>query len=360
MRHPMRGLKTALVWIAGMAALALIVAYLAGAFSEKIQPTDIPRARESVALPAHTEGRVEAIREKVFERIPGTIAAKHEISVSSRILATIEDVLVRSGDSIGEGSPLVVLDSRDLEARELHAERQLEAAQAQLTESSKEYERGQALFRQNVVPLAQFDRAERGYRVASAQVDSARQSLAEARVARTHARILAPKEGRVVDRLAEPGDTAIPGQPLLKIYDPSDLRLETYVRESLATSLNRGQGIEVVIDALGSSLMGRVAEVVPQAEPGARAFLVKIALPVDPRVYPGMFGRAVIETGETDSLYVPAQAVRTVGQLDYVTLLSGDSSPARQLIHLGQARRAGQVEVLSGVTSGDRVAVFGE
>ncbi|MCG3198679.1 MAG: efflux RND transporter periplasmic adaptor subunit [Candidatus Omnitrophica bacterium] len=360
MKSLLRALKTALVWLGGLAALVLIVAYLAGVFTEKIQPTDTPEAPRQVVLPMHSEGRVEAVREKVVERIPGTVEAKHEISVSSRILATIEDVLVRSGDSIREGSPLIILDSRDLEARELQAERQLEAAQAQLAESSKEYARVQALYRQNVVPLAQFDRVERAYRVASALVDSAKEALAEARVAQTHARIAAPKDGRVVDRLAEPGDTAIPGQPLLRIYDPSELRLETYVRESLATRLQRGAEIEVVIDALGGSLSGRVEEIVPQAEPGARAFLVKIALPLDDRVYPGMFGRAVIQTGETDSLFVPEKAVQTVGQLSYVTLMSGEPSSARQVVHLGEGKREGQLEVLSGVSAGDRVAVFAD
>ena len=55
--------------------------------------------------------------------------------------------------------------------------------------------------------------------------------------------------GRVVDRLAEPGDTAVPGRPLLRIYDPTLLRVEAPVRESLAVRLRVGDPLRVDVPA---------------------------------------------------------------------------------------------------------------
>jgi RND family efflux transporter MFP subunit len=356
MKRWVKALKETMKWLAGIGCLVLITAYLAGAFSEKIMPGIVARSEE--APPGEfTTADVVLRHEPLLERVPGTVAAKHQISVSSRILARIEDVLVRSGDVIREGSPLVTLDSRDLVARESQSREQLVSAEAQLDEAQKEYERVQALYKENAVSLSKLDQAERGYRVASAQVDSAKQALEETRVSQTYAKILSPLSGRVVNRLAEPGDTAIPGQALLKVYDPSVLRLETFVRESLATRLHRNDPLDVAIDALGQSLKGRVEEIVPQAEPGSRSFLVKVGLPLDDRIYPGMFGRVVIHTGTAENLYIPEQAVHSVGQLDFVTLLKEGKPAGKQMVQLGNRNHEGFVQVLAGLREGDQVAV---
>ncbi len=340
--------------LAGITSLVFLVAYLAGSFHTKILPGVIaqPKLETAVMLPSTAVLHKE---EPMVERVPGSIAAKHEISISARILATIQDVLVRAGDNIEEGSPLVFLDSRDLEARELQAKQQLAASQAQLDEAQKEYERIGALFKENVVPSAKADQVERAYRVALAQVDSARQAAAEAGVAQTYARIKAPMAGRVINRLAEPGDMAVPGIPLLKLYNPAELRLEAYVRESLSSYLSRGDTLPVFIDALDKSFEGKVEEIVPQSEPGARAFLVKVALPVDDRLYPGMFGRVLIQTGTAENLYLPRSAIRTVGQLETVQVVREGNTPGRRMIKTGRGAGEGLVQVLSGLEAGEKV-----
>jgi len=354
MRKLLKGLKSLLKAMAGGVSLVLQVAYLAGSFHTKILPGVIAQPKPG----GETEPpSMEVIlkEEPVVERVPGTIAAKHEISVSSRLLATIQNVMVRAGDTVQAGDPLILLDSRDLEARELQAKQQLAAARAQLDEALKEYERMSALFKENVVPTAKADQVERAYRVALAQVDSASQAVVEAEVAQTYARIKAPVTGRVIDRLAEPGDTAVPGVPLLKLYNPSELRLEAYVRESLSNYLTRGDRLQVFIDALDKSFEGKVEEMVPQSEPGARAFLVKVGLPLDERLYPGMFGRVLIQTGTSENLYIPHSSVRTVGQLETVKVFRDGNTPGKRMIKTGRSTNEGLVQVLSGLEAGEKV-----
>ncbi len=354
MKALLKGLKSLLKAIVGICSLILLVAYLAGSFHSKILPSVIAQPKPSGTVEPPS---IEVIlkEEPVVERIPGTIAAKHEISVSARILATIQDVQVRAGDTVQEDDPLVLLDSRDLEAKELQAKQQLAAARAQLNEAQKEYDRMRALFKEDVVPTAKADQVERAYRVALAQVDSASQAVVEARVAQTYARIKSPLAGRVIDRLAEPGDTAVPGVPLLKLYDPSELRLEAYVRESLSNYLSRGDRLPVFIDALDKSFEGKVEEIVPQSEPGARAFLVKIGLPLDDRLYPGMFGRVLIQTGTAENFYIPQSAVRTIGQLEMVKVVREGNTPGKRMIKTGRGSAEGLIQVLSGLLAGEKI-----
>ena len=180
--------------------------------------------------------------------------------------------------------------------------------------------------------------------------------LAEARSAASYAEITATLDGRVVERYAEPGDTAVPGTPLLKLYDPSALRLEADVRESLAASLAVGDSLDVHIDATGEQRRAAIEEIVPSADPGSRSFVVKLTLGEARGLYPGMYGRVAIPTGQVRELRIPAAAVMRVGQLEYVSVRTADVIE-RRFVRSGRSAADGTVEVLSGLDAGEQVVV---
>lgn len=345
-------------WIVGIALLTLIVAYLAGAFRDKVEPAKLPSPESSA--PSLT--RFEPVREEtepLVEGVPGTISALRESLVSARITASIQEITVRSGDRIQRGQTLVRLDARDLTARERQAGQVVAAAKARLNEAQKEYERMRQLVGAGAVSRRDFDAAEAAQQTARAEVARAEQAVAEAGTGRDWATMEAPFDGRVVDRYAEPGDTAMPGQALLKIYDPSRLRLEAYVRESLAGMIRPGQPLQVRIDALQTTVEGRVDEVVPQSEPGSRSVLVKVSLPQRDDLYPGMFGRLLVPGGDARRLYIPEEAVRQVGQLSFAWVAEGEGKrdARRRFIKLGPAHKDGAVEVISGLRAGEWVGL---
>ena len=105
---------------------------------------------------------------------------------------------------------------------------------------------------------------------------AAEQSLAASEVVLSHATITAPQAGEVVEQLVKEGSMAVPGVPLLRIYDRSQLRLEVPVMEDLATKLHKGDKLTVRIDSVGRDVTATVDEIVPQAEAASRSFLVKV------------------------------------------------------------------------------------
>jgi RND family efflux transporter MFP subunit len=211
------------------------------------------------------------------------------------------------------------------------------------------------MYASNVASKRDLDRTNAALRMAQAELERARQNFADTEVGVSYAEIRSPVAGRVIDRLAEPGDTAAPGAPLLRIYDPGAMRLEAPVREGLATRLTSGQPIRVHVEAVDLVLEGQIDEIVPAAEPGARTFLVKVRLPRDPRLFSGMFGRMAVPAGEERRLVMPAAAVERIGQLEYVTVLEEDGTPARRLVTTGPTTGDGQIEVLSGLSVGETV-----
>jgi len=102
---------------------------------------------------------------------------------------------------------------------------------------------------------------------------------------------------------------------------------------------------------------GRVSEIVPEAETASRTFSVKVTGPCPPDVYTGMFGRLLIPLDEQEVLVVPKSAVRRVGQLELVDVVT-DGRRLRRAVKTG--RNYGEdVEILAGLHEGESVVVGG-
>lgn len=349
-------LRSLVMVIAASAAMLVLILWLSGVFKTKILPGVAPAAADPVAKDAALM-TVATEMVAVLEEAAGTVQAERKTTVSSRLLATIRSIEVNAGGQVERGQVLIRLDSDEPRARVGEARRLVEAARATRDSRAADFARARQLLEQGVVSQSEFDRAEESARVAEADWERAQQLLSTAEITLAYAEIVAPVSGRVIDRFADPGDTATPGKPLLSIYDPSALRVEVPVRESLAIRLQAGDALTVRLGSEGEALSGVVDEIVPQAEAGSRTFLVKVGLPPRQGLYTGMFARVLIPAGERRRMLIPEEAVERVGQLVFVNAVDAEGRPRRQLITLGAATSDGRVEVLSGIHEDDRLLI---
>jgi membrane fusion protein (multidrug efflux system) len=300
---------------------------------------------------------VEEVAGLVEEWASGGLESASRTVISARILARIAEVKVTAGDRVKAGDVLIRLDARDLQARTAQARDALRAAQAERDLARTEEGRAKDLLARGVGTQQRYDQAAARLAVAEAEMARARQAVREAETALSYAVIAAPVSGRVIDRLAEPGDTAAPGTPLLRLYDPTSLRVEAPVRESLAVTLKVGDGLPVEVPALNQRFAGVIDEIVPYAEPGARTMLVKVRLPADSRLIAGMFARVGVPAGQRARLLAPAAAVLRIGQLEVVTLVDDEGRLSRRFVTSGATDDEGRLEILSGLAAGDRLLV---
>ena len=338
-----------------LALLGLVMAYQAGFFVEKI-PVDFQVPVPSAA--AGQEMTVETTTEPLIEQAAGTLRAKVETVISPLITATVSSISVWSGDEVKEGDVLVKLDARELNARVGQARQLVVAAQARLDQAEKESRRVERIRRADpgAVSRAEVDRVEAALQSANADLLRSKRQEDEARTALSYSTLSAPISGRIVERYADPGDTARQGEPLLRMYDPGSLRLEAHVRETVASLLEKGRRIRVDIDAVNKQYEAVVDEIVPSADPGSRSFLVKVSLAGGSRLFPGMFGRLLIPVGETQKIYIPRTAVTTVGQLNFVRI-NTEQGPARRYVRLGEKGSGDTIAVITGLAPGDRLIV---
>jgi RND family efflux transporter MFP subunit len=190
---------------------------------------------------------------------------------------------------------------------------------------------------------------------AQAKIEQARAGLTVAQSNLNYATIVAPFDGVVVQRDADPGLMAGPGVPLLRLQG-GNLRLDTSVPESGISSLRPGSSIPVSIDAIGTKqYIAKVISISPQGDSSTHTFMVKSLLPQIPGLREGMFGRASIPQGRSNRIMtIPANAVVNREGLSYVYIVAGDTAQLR-LVTVGKQIGA-NVSVLSGLENGDKIA----
>jgi len=314
-----------LIALAFTAGVTWMLLQLSGLFKEKVPPAG--EAPAAAGEPLANDAEVVAVRRITrprYESAVGTVKPVHEVAVASKILAVIEQVRVTAGQPVRTGEVLVVLDDDALTARVAQAEASAEAARAAAERAAQDLGRAERLRAQNVVTQAELDAA-----VAAAKGTE--------------------------DKRADVGDTAVPGQVLVTLYDPARMQMVASVREGLATKLTVGQEVPATLENLGIECHATVSEIVPESQAASRSFLVKVTGPCPPGVTSGMFGRIAVPLEDESLLVVPERAIRRVGQLTMVDLAS-DGRAVRRAVRLGR-EIDGEREVLAGLADGDRVVV---
>ena len=346
-------LKTWSVAIVGTLGVGLILLYLAGVFSPKVPPSEAHAASHR-RLPADARFvQAELLRRPRFESAVGSVAPVHQSSIAAKILAKVLEVNVTAGQLVVAGDVLVRLSDEELRSRLQQAEAQQEVAQAKLTQARSDYQRASGLIQGNAISRAEYESLATVVRTSEAELERSARAIDETKVFLDFATITAPFDGIVVDKKVQAGDTAIPGQTLLTVYDPNQMQLVANVRESLAAKLKVGQEVTAKLESLDHECLATVSEVVPQADVGSRSFQVKVSGPCPPGIYSGMFGRILLPLEDELIIVIPAVAVRRVGQLTLVDVRD-DNELVRRNVQIGR-RLGDDIEILSGLQPGEQV-----
>jgi RND family efflux transporter MFP subunit len=273
--------------------------------------------------------------------VTGRVVAVTQATLASKVQGMVEEVLVREGSVVSKGQVLILLDSRDLRAELARAEAEFENARLQLN-------RMEGLFAEDAVSKQELENAIRAFKVAEAAKKAVLAQL-------SYTVIRAPFAGVITEKKVEAGELASPGQPLLRVEDPRQLRLEATVAERDLKAISRGDKIPVIIDALDSTpLQGVVAQILPSGDPETHTFLVKVDLPKTDGLKSGMFGRMLLDKGLSDTMVILRSALVERGELTGVYVVGPDTVAHLRWVKIGRTV-GNEVEVLSGLNIGERV-----
>lgn len=284
-------------------------------------------------------------------RIPadGVATPVREATLSTKLMATVTEVLVKEGDLVRAGQLLARLDARDLDAKAEQVAANVSAAQAAQQVAAANAARLRALYADDAAPKAMLEGAEFQLAQAEAGLRAAKAAGAEVRAIGSYAEIRAPFAGRVTARFVDPGAFAAPGAPIVTVQDASTLRLTVHVTPEAARSLRAGQLVDATIE--GQPATARIEGVVP-----ARGSLYAVNAMVDNKLDDHLAGSAAalqLSAGTHAALVIPADAVSREGDLTGVVVRTA-TGDVRRWVRLGE--RAGDlVEVTSGLRAGEQV-----
>ena len=291
----------------------------------------------------------------------GVVEAVRQTVVAAQVAGAVVALEVKAGDAVKPGQVLVRIDARGAEQNTLSSDAQVRSARAALEVAAKELERQKQLFDKRYVSQAALERAEAQFKSTQAAVAA---QLAQAGVARTQSGffiVRAPYAGVVAEVPVALGEMAMPGRPLLSLYDPGLLRVTVAVPQSVAAAAGADDKIKLELPGLPAArqwLEPVRTTVLPTADAATHSVQLRFELPMASGASPGMFARAWLPmpTGGGNRVLIPSRAVVRRAELNAVYVVDATGRPWLRLVRLG--RPVGdRVEILSGIAVAERVAL---
>jgi len=369
------------VWIAVIVVIAVLA--VGGWFwSQRVQATEVTTA--TVAARGGGGSAPAAVL-----NASGYVTARRRATVSSKVTGKVLDVFVEEGKAVRQGQVLARLDDSQMRSALAVVEAQLEASkqgaaedEARLHEAELTLERRVQLMKDGVIGKAELDSAQAQVDSLKARINMAHRQVAVAETL-VHQRrtdladmvVRAPFSGVAISKDAQPGEMISPISAgggftrtgICTIVDMSSLEVEVDVSESYINRVHSGQPVEAVLDAYPDwRIPAHVITTVPSADRQKATVRVRIAFEkLDPRILPDM-GVKVSFLSEQPAagtapppptFVVPKGAVRSAQGKDVVFVVR-DGHVERRAVSIGLAQ-GDQVEVVSGLTAGERVVVAG-
>lgn len=294
-------------------------------------------------------------------RIDGVVEAINKATVSAQTSGTIEKMLVDVDDFVEKGTVIVQLKDVSQKAQLKKAQAGEQEAISNLSKAQDEFDRIEDIYAKKVVSKSQMDEATHALSAAKARLDSARASLEEAREQLSYTRVKAPYSGIVTERHVEVGETVQTGAKIMTGVSLDKLRVNVDVPQKLINKIRVfGKAFVYTEAGLGGDQVQVAVDkitIFPIADRASNTFKVRLDLPEGiAGLFPGMFVKASLVTGEKQVLQVPQQSIVYRSELTAVYVISDDATIHFRHVRLGR-KNGDSLIVLSGLTEGEKVAL---
>lgn len=275
-------------------------------------------------------------------------------------------VMLRKEGAIGQSSldaantQVALLQSRLQQATATidQSSQSIAQAQAGIAQAQAGVDRDRAGIARSQADLA---RAQAQVQQARAEVNRSRAQVQQAQASKSqvtanldYGSVTAPFNGVVTRRHTEVGAMAGAGQSIVTLENTSKQRFSVDVPESSIAQIKQGYLVKIRIDPIKQVIDGTVDRLIPTANPNSHSFTIKIALPTNTALMSGMFGRLELPGSLRQGITIPNTALIRRGQLEGVYIMGSNYQATLRWVKTGKTQN-GIVEIVSGLSSGDRV-----
>ncbi len=296
---------------------------------------------------------------EVLEETVGTLEALNDPKIGAEVAGRVEKVLVTAGSRVARGQVLAVLDNTDATIQSKGDAAEVARIESLLAQQERLVERQAQLVKKGFISS---NAAEDGV----AQRDALREQLASARARlegsrrqQGKAQVAAPIDGVIESQMVSPGDYVKVGDAMFQLVSNRTLRAHLPFPESAQSRLRAGQVVRLTSPLDPRKVIeSTISEIRPMVSEGARALDVLVNVNHDSNLRAGgSVNAAVLITAKAQALTLPEQSVvlRPAGKVVYAI----EANRAKQRIVEVGAKRSGRIEILSGLTGGETIALDG-
>ena len=290
----------------------------------------------------------------------GTVSSVNQSTLSTRIMGQIRNVYVNEGDAVKKGQLLVAIRSNDIQAKQKQVEANIIQAKAAYKHAGDDFKRIQTLHSSNSATQKELDDITVHLEMTKAQLEAAQKAKDEVLEVLSYADIRAPYDGVITQKFVDAGDMANPGMPLLAVEAPGLFEVIAKIPESEIHKVEKGDKVEVLIDACAEAIQGEIAHISPSSRFSGSQFDARITLyPNDQQkgaVRSGVFAHVNHLKGEEQKLLIPSELLVERGQLKGIWTVSQANQALLRWVRLGKSY-GDKTEVLSGLSEGSKLIV---
>ena len=307
----------------------------------------------------------------------GTVEARYTYRIGPTAAGRLARVEVQVGERVKAGTLLGEMEPIDLDERvnaqqaaQKRAEAQLQDVGARHAYAQAQVARFEELAKDHLVSNDAVEAKRQEAQVAAAGLQAAREELARLRAERNaskrqrgNLRLVAPVDGLVTVRHADPGTTVVAGQAVVEMIDPGSLWINVRFDQLRAAGLRDGLPARIVLRSQGErALAGKVLRIEPRADAVTEETLAKVSLDALPNPLPpiGELAEVTVALAPLPALpVVPNASVQRVGGQLGVWVINDGSLHFRP-VKLGATDLDGQVQILDGLQPGAQVVVYSQ
>ena len=335
---------------------------------------------------------VKARKIEAVVNAPGEVSSKVKVNIDAHIVAKIEHLYFKEGDTVRKGQKLVALEptaylAEQGRARAEVANRRIEVqrAKAALGTAELAYKRAVNMKQQGIQAQELFDKAQQdlenaraGYQSSQEGVNQAQAILQQAETNLSHTTIVSPIDGKAVQLNAHEGEVVVtgtmnnPASVIAVIADLSEILVESDVNETDVVALRLAMPAKIKVDAIpDKEYSGHVEEIGSSAAArqsagaGIRYFKVKVAIDnADDRLRPGMTSQvSIITNTAANTPAVPIQSVvervpPSVSKAKGAESEEDENLPKKKYVFLIKNGKVMMSEVRPGISDSTHVAIL--
>jgi RND family efflux transporter MFP subunit len=290
------------------------------------------------------------------------LKSRHSAVINPQVEGYITRILVKSGDKVAAGAPILQVDPLKQEATVGTQEAARAAQEANVRLAQINLDRNKKLVQDKVISQAEFDASQMGYDNSLAQLHALEEQVKEQKVQLHYYLVKAPMAGIVGDIPVRMGDRVTVATLLTTVDEPGALEAYIYVPASRANDLRLGLPVKLLNESGAVATETKITFVSPQADQDTQTILAKAAVEnskASLRIAQQV--RAQVDWSTHLGPVVPILAVQRINGAYFVFVAAneGQATLARQ-----RALKIGEVvgndyAVLEGVKPGEHVIISG-